>query len=89
MFEAIIKKKSQMPFDTKKYTFDSNGNVIPFMKKKPSLITDFTILNTLIRDRNRSPNKKAVVIRTSKNSLERPKKILISSKVLPEIIYNK
>ena len=33
IFEALIKKKTQKPFDTHKFTFDSNGNVIPFMKR--------------------------------------------------------
>lgn len=78
------KKKNLKPFDNKKFTFDPDGNVISFKKKQPELTTDFTLLNTIIKER-KDPNKQEA---NRSRSRKVSRKSIIGMKKLPVIIHN-
>lgn len=77
-------KKNLKPFDYHKFTFDSDGNVIQFKKKHPELTTDFTLLNTIIREKKDTTKLEANRTRSRKVS----RKSIASMKKLPVIIHN-
>ena len=80
----INQKKNLKLFDYHKFTFDSDGNVIQYKKKQPELTTDFTLLNTMIREK-KDPNKPEAS-RTKSRKVSR--KSISSMKKLPVIIHN-
>ena len=85
-------KKNAKPFDTKKFTFDSDGNVITYKKKQPELITDFSVLNTIIKEKKeiieRNQKKKRTKILSPLSQEKIVRKPTISVKKLPQIIHN-
>lgn len=85
-------KKNAKPFDIKKFTFDSDGNVITYKKKQPELITDFSVLNTIIKEKKeiieRKQKKKRTKILSPLSQEKMVRKPTISVKKLPQIIHN-